>query len=167
RRLPRLRIWSAACSTGEEPYSIAMLLHDRLAGSRFDIDIVASDLSTKALNRAQAGVWPIEKTKNIPPAYLRRYMEQAVGPEAGKARMGHTAREMISFERINLLANRYPVVGAFDVIFCRNVLIYFDAFTREQVIQRLLGRLVPGGYLFLGHAESLVTGPQQGRPRSV
>lgn len=151
----RVRIWSAACSTGEEPYSLAMVLHRRLALEGWAISILASDLSTRALRRAQVGTWPLERTRGIPERYLRAYMLRGIGPEAGNARVGPEVRDLVTFARINLADDPYPVTGPFDAIFCRNVLIYFDAASRRRVIERLRGYLAPGGFLFLGHAESL------------
>jgi chemotaxis protein methyltransferase CheR len=149
----RVRVWSAACSTGEEPYSIAMVLLDRLGGD-WDLEIVASDISTKVLDRAAQGVFPVERAEEIPEHYRRRFMLRGIGPEEGNCRAGKVVRAPLRFERINLNDDDYPVTGLFDAIFCRNVLIYFDAPSRAQVIDRLSRRLVPGGYLFLGHAES-------------
>ena len=153
RRARRVRVWSAACSTGEEPYSIAMVLLERL-GADWEIEIAASDLSTKVLERAAQGVWPIERADEIPEHYRRRFMLRGVGPEEGNCRAGKAVRAPVRFERINLNDSEYPLSGMFDAIFCRNVLIYFDPPSRAQVIDRLTRRLVPGGYLFLGHAES-------------
>ena len=151
----RLRVWSAACSTGEEPYTLAMLLHDRLALAGWDIEIIASDLSTKVLAQARAGVFRMDRIATIPKPYLQRYLLRGIGPEAGRARVGPLLRDMVRFARINLREPQYPVTGAFDMIFCRNVLIYFDQPSRREVLSRLLGHLEPGGFLFLGHAESL------------
>lgn len=153
RRARRVRVWSAACSTGEEPYSIAMVLLERL-GADWEIEIAASDLSTKVLERAAQGVWPIERADEIPEHYRRRFMLRGVGPEEGNCRAGKAVRAPVRFERINLNDSEYPISGMFDAIFCRNVLIYFDPPSRAQVIDRLTRRLTPGGYLFLGHAES-------------
>ena len=158
RRLRHVRVWSAACSTGEEPSSIAMVLLDRLGDKAWDIEIVASDLSTRALERASAGVWPLERAREIPDLYRRRYLLRGVGPEAGNCRAGAALRKLVRFQRINLCDLEYPVIGTFDAIFCRNVLIYFDPALRRQVVRRLTRRLAPGGYLFLGHAETM-TGP--------
>lgn len=152
-RARRVRVWSAACSTGEEPYSIAMVLLDRL-GADWEVEIVASDLSTKVLDRAAQGVYPLGRAEEVPEHYRRRYMLRGVGPEEGNCRAGKAVRAPVRFERINLNDDEYPVTGMFDAIFCRNVLIYFDPPSRAQVIDRLTRRLVPGGYLFLGHAES-------------
>lgn len=157
RRARRVRVWSAACSTGEEPYSIAMVLLDRL-GDDWEIEIVASDLSTRVLERAARAVWPIARAVEVPDHYRRRYMLRGVGPEAGNCRAGKAVRVPVRFARINLNDVEYPVTGMFDAIFCRNVLIYFDPPSRHDVIDRLTRRLVPGGYLFLGHAESAARG---------
>lgn len=151
-----IRVWSAACSTGEEPYSIAMTLHERFAGAAgWSIEIVASDLSTRVLSAAQKAVWPIAKTSEIPQDYLRKYMLRGTGSQAGKMKAGPELRGLIHFQRVNLNDERYAVAGPFDLIFCRNVLIYFDAQSRAKVIERLVDRLAPQGFLFIGHAESL------------
>lgn len=155
-RSKTLRVWSAACSTGEEPYSIAMVLHDRLAAEGWDVRITASDLSTGVLARARAGEWPVEKLGGVPQPTLRRHFLRGVGPAAGRARITPAIRALVEFQHLNLRHEEYPVQGPFDAIFCRNVLIYFDAASRAHVLSRLLERLAPGGYLFLGHAESLV-----------
>ncbi len=160
----RLRLWSAACSTGEEPYSLAMVLRDRLAAG-WDIDILASDLSTRVLERARAGVWALDRMQGIGEAHRRRYWLRGIGPEAGRARVGPQLRGMVRFARLNLREPRYPLTAGFDAIFCRNVLIYFDPPSRRQVIARLLSHVAPDGYLFLGHAETL-TG-MNGPVRSV
>jgi chemotaxis protein methyltransferase CheR len=148
-----VRIWSAGCSTGEEPYSIAMLLAHHLPETT--IEIVASDLSTKVLDRAAAGIWPIERAKEIPIVYRKEFMLRGHGPQEGKMAAKPELTSLIRFARINLNHDSYPLAGRFDLIFCRNVLIYFDAPSKRRVIDRLLDRLDPAGYLFLGHSESL------------
>jgi len=148
-----VRVWSAGCSTGEEPYSIAMTLAYNLPGAM--IDIVGSDLSTKVLDRAASGLWSIERAKEIPVIYRKEFMLRGHGPMEGKMAAKPELLSMIRFERINLHHESYPLTGRFDLIFCRNVLIYFDAPTKRRVIDRLLDRLEPSGYLFLGHSESL------------
>ena len=150
-----VKVWSAACSTGEEPYSIAMVLDDRLGRMGWGVDILASDLSTKVLDQARAGVWRAERANPIPPAYLKTYMLRGVGPEAGKVKAGAQLSKHIRFAQVNLREPEWPVNDRFDAIFVRNVLIYFDAPTRNEVLRRLVGRLAPGGYLFLGHAEGM------------
>jgi chemotaxis protein methyltransferase CheR len=163
RRPRRVRVWSAACSTGEEPYSLAMALLAGLPG--FEVEILATDLSTKVLARAEAALWSIEKAKEIPQAYLKAYMLKGYGSQDGLMKAGPEIRAPIRFSRLNLSHETYPGIGQFDLVFCRNVLIYFDRDTKEKVIGRLLDRLQPHGYLFLGHAESL--GGSTGRARAI
>jgi chemotaxis protein methyltransferase CheR len=152
----KLRAWSAACSTGEEPYSMAMVLHDRLATEGWGVEIVASDLCTTALERAREGVWPVARLSAVPRPYLKRYFLRGVASEAGRAKIGPVVRSLVDFCHVNLNDASYPVAGSFDVIFCRNALIYFDVASRAHVLERLVARLAPGGFLFLGHAESLI-----------
>ncbi len=152
-RLPRVRVWSAACSTGEEPYSLAMVLLEALPG--FKVEILATDLSNKVLEHARAAVWPIQKASEIPRRMLHKYMLQGTGSQAGKMRAGPELCEVVKFFRTNLNANSIEVVGRFDLVFCRNVLIYFTPAGRQRVAQQMLARLEPGGFLFLGHAETL------------
>jgi len=157
RRARTVKVWSAACSTGEEPHSIAMVLEDRLGRLGWGIDILATDLSTKVLDQASAGVWRLDKATPIPEHYLKSYMLKGVGPEAGKVKAGAAIRSRIRFAQVNLREtdSGWPVRERFDTIFVRNVLIYFDAPTRHDVLRRLVGHLNPGGYLFLGHAEGM------------
>ena len=153
-----LRIWSAGCSTGEEPFSLAILLrHHFPPGSGREFEILATDISTRALARAEAAVWPIERAREIPLQYRRAFMLRGTGPQEGRMKAGPEIRELVRFERLNLNAERYVVRGPFHLIFCRNVLIYFPAETKRRVIHRLLDVLAPDGLLFLGHAESLNT----------
>ena len=152
----RLRVWSAACSTGEEPYSIAAVLHDKLSTDGWKLEIVASDLCTTALARAREGVWPVTRVETVPKPLLKRYFLRGVGPETGRAKIDPAIRALVDFRQINLSDDRYPLTGTFDAVFCRNALIYFDAASRAHVVSRLIERLAPGGFLFLGHAESLV-----------
>lgn len=152
----RIRVWSAACSTGEEPYSLAMLLRTHFpAESGWNIEILASDLSTKVLATARDGVWPVQRMAEIPPAYLRAYMLRGVRSEEGKIRAQANIRSLIEFRRLNLNDEQYPVDGPFDLIFCRNVLIYFNRETKAAVVGRLARHLSPAGLLFLGHSETL------------
>jgi chemotaxis protein methyltransferase CheR len=153
RRPRRVRAWSAACSTGEEPYSLAMCLLDALGG--WEIDILATDLSTRVLDRAREAIWPIEKAGEIPAPHLKAFMLRGFGEQEGLMKAGPEIREVVRFERLNLIGDDLPPPGSFDLLFCRNVLIYFDRPTKARVVDRLLERLAPGGHLFLGHAESL------------
>lgn len=157
QRGPRvLRVWSAGCSTGEEPFSLAMLLrHHFPPGCGREIEILATDISTRVLARAEAGVWPIERAREIPLSYRRAFMLRGTASQEGRMKAGPEIRALVRFERLNLNEERYPVRGPFHLIFCRNVLIYFQAETKLRVIHRLLDALAPDGLLFLGHAESL------------
>jgi len=156
-RARRIRVWSAACSTGEEPYSLAMeLLWSFPPWSGWEVEIFATDLSTRALGRARAGIWPAEKASAISPRYLKAFMMRGVGTRGGKIAAGPELRGVIRFARVNLSDATWPAGGPYDAIFCRNVLIYFDQPLKHRVTAGLLERLAPGGYLFLGHAESLV-----------
>jgi len=153
----RIRVWSAACSTGEEPYSLAMTLLSHFPPeSGWEVEILASDLSTRVLGRAREAVWPLERARAIPEPLLKRYMLRGTRSQEGKMRAGPEIRSVVRFERINLNDDRYAVSGRFDLVFCRNVLIYFDAPSKARVIRQLVRHLEPGGYLFLGHAESVV-----------
>ncbi len=155
-REKRVRVWSAACSTGQEPYSIAMVLLDKLGGDgAWTVEILASDLSTKVLEVARNAIWPIARSSEIPDDYLSRFMRKGTGSQEGKMRASPELRQVVRFERINLNEDLPPTGPPFDFIFCRNVLIYFDRPTRERVVARLLSRLSPGGTFFVGHAESL------------
>ena len=149
----KVRVWSAACSTGEEPYSIAMSLLSRLP--EWEIEILATDISNRALAKARAAVFPIEKSAQIPEAHLKAFMLRGYGEQQGSMKAGPELRHLIRFERLNLHDRRDIAGGQFHLIFCRNVLIYFSAEGRAAVIRKLASRLAPGGYLFLGHAETL------------
>jgi chemotaxis protein methyltransferase CheR len=156
RRARKIRVWSAACSTGEEPFSLGMALLDRFPpGSGWVPTILASDISTRVLEEAALGAFPIEDAREIPPAYLRRFMLRGTRSQQGKMCVSPTLRDIITFRRVNLNAAVYPVQGPFDLILCRNVLMYFEPATRTRIATGLLDLLTPGGYLFLGHAESL------------
>ncbi|HEX7150215.1 MAG TPA: protein-glutamate O-methyltransferase CheR [Thermoanaerobaculia bacterium] len=148
-----LSIWSAGCSTGEEPYSLAMLLDAHLPDC--NVEILATDLSTRVLQRAMSGVWSVDKAHEIPPAFLRRYMLRGVGAQQGTMKVHEELRSRVRFRRVNLNDAVYGVGGPFDLVLCRNVLIYFESEVRLRVIDRLTDSLVPGGHLFLGHSETL------------
>lgn len=155
-RRNHVRVWSAACSTGEEPFSLAMVLLEHFPPeSGWSIEIHASDLSTRVLARARSATWPLEREQEIPEYFRRQYMLLGRRSNAGKIRAAPELRRLVQFHRINLYDTHYALDGQFDLIFCRNVLIYFERATKLAVVQRLSERLVPGGYFFLGHAESL------------
>lgn len=150
-----VRAWSAGCSTGQEPYSLAMSLLAQLPAEQgWCHDLLATDFSSVALTKADAGQWPLQKSEEIPAAYLRRFMLKGQRSQQGIMAAGPEIRRLIRFAFLNLHTDVYPP-GPFDLIFCRNVLIYFDAIARNKVLGRLLDRLAPDGLLFLGHAESL------------
>jgi len=156
-RMPRrVRVWSAGCSTGEEPYSLAMSFLARFPpSSGWEIDILATDLSTRALEKARSAVWPLAKAKEIPAPYLKDFMLKGTGPQAGNMKAGPEIRSRVRFQRLNLNADAFSLADRFDLILCRNVLIYFDATTKARVMGRLIDRLGPQGYLFLGHSETV------------
>jgi chemotaxis protein methyltransferase CheR len=149
----RARVWSTACSTGEEPYSLAMSLLAQLPG--WDVDVLASDISVRVLEAARAAVWPIEKSRQIPERHLKAFMLRGTGEHQGYMKAAPELRAVVRLQRVNLHGEWDGIEGAFDLIFCRNVLIYFSPEGRAAVVNRLLGRLAPGGHLFLGHAETL------------
>jgi chemotaxis protein methyltransferase CheR len=146
------RVWSAASSSGEEAYSIAMVLADCLAAKPWEV--VASDISERVLARARMGHYPVERTQHIPPAYLKRFCLRGVGPQEGTLLVMRELRQRVHFRSINL-NSRLPAIGMFDVIFLRNVMIYFNLQTKKEVVERVVAHLRPGGFLFIGHAESL------------
>ncbi|OBS09872.1 CheR family methyltransferase [Acidihalobacter prosperus] len=148
-----LRIWSAACSSGEEPYSIAMTLAEH-AGAR-PWSVLATDLSQRVLERARAGIYPLDRAERIPRSYLRAYCLRGTGSKEGLFAVARKLRERVEFRTLNLNAELPEGLGLFDVIFLRNVMIYFDLPTKQALIARLIARLRPGGYLFVGHSESL------------
>ena len=163
RRPRRIRVWSAACSTGEEPYTIAMMLLSAFPAG-WELEVLASDLSTKVLDRAAAGVWPLEKSKEIPEEHLKAFMLRGYGAQEGLMKAGPEIRGIVRFARVNLVGDDWPAGPPFDLVFCRNVLIYFERQAKITVVERLVDRLAPQGYLFLGHAESLGGFTSKARP---
>lgn len=148
-------IWSAACSTGEEPYTLAMTFQEALADrDRSRVRILASDMSTKALRAADAAVYRLEKVQELPIETLRAYFERGLGEQAGWARVQPAIRRQVEFKQLNLL--EITSLGrTFATIFCRNVMIYFDRAVQQRVVSMLERHLKPGGYLFISHSESL------------
>jgi chemotaxis protein methyltransferase CheR len=162
QRVRRLRVWSAGCATGEEPYTLAMILRHALpAQDGWGLELLASDLSQRALEVAEQGCYPLERAGEIPEPYLKTYMLKGVRASEGWMTVGPEARSLVRFARINLHTDAYPP-GPFDLVLCRNVLIYFDAATRERVVGRLVECLAPAGLLLLGHAENLSGSQQHG-----
>jgi len=146
------RVWSAACSSGEEPYSIAMVLNDCLPEGGWEV--LGSDISVRMLERAQAGHYPLDRARNVPVGYLRRYCLRGIGSQAGTLLVSRAMRQKVLFRQINL-NQPLPRIGPFDVIFLRNVMIYFNTDTKKQILARIADRLSEGGYLLTGHSESL------------
>ena len=151
-RTSPFRAWSAAGSTGEEAYSIAMLLSDCLRNQAWEI--VASDISARVLERARIGHYPQQRLANFPPGYLQRFCLKGRGDQEGTLLIDRALRNKVRFLQVNLNAP-LPTMGMFDVIFLRNVLIYFDLPTKRKVIERVLTTLRPRGWLFIGHSETL------------
>ena len=152
----RLRIWSAGCATGEEPYALAMVLAEALerTGSHVDARILATDLSPQALEHAQAGMYALDRMEGVSTERRRRWFLRGEGQYEGYACVHQRLRELVTIQPLNLLHD-WPMRGPFDAIFCRNVVIYFDKPTKQRLFERYAGLLVPGGYLFLGHSESM------------
>ncbi len=150
---PRCHLWSAACSSGEEPYSIAISLADSLAGWPWHIE--ATDISHRILAKAKAGIYRDDTINRLPRATIQTHFQRGFGPQDGNYRAKASLRDQISFRHLNLLEGEPPFREPFQVIFCRNVMIYFDRPTQEELVNKLARHLVPGGYLFVGHAESL------------
>ena len=148
----RFRVWSAACSSGEEPYSVAMLLADQLSNGPWDV--LGTDISSRVLDTARAGLYELNRSNPIPRNYLQRYCLKGNGPHAGQFLIDRAVRERVQFSRANL---NEPLsdYGQFDVIMLRNVMIYFDARTKERVVKHLLPALKPGGYFIIGHCDTL------------
>lgn len=150
----RLRIWSAGCATGEEPYTLAMLLLDSGQFAGWDLNVYGSDLSKRVLAQARRGVYGEGAMRAISPEALARHFE-ALGP--AQHRVSEAVRKLVTFGQVNLLdAQNLALVGRMDVVFCRNVMIYFDAAARRQALRGFYEKLHPGGYLLLGHAENLI-----------
>ncbi|MCP4644833.1 MAG: protein-glutamate O-methyltransferase [bacterium] len=151
----RYRVWCAAASTGEEPYSLAMTILDVLGEGRSDTRILATDISTQVLQKCRDGVYDRERLKNVPPGLRERFFD--LKKDAGGARYSAkpALRDMLVFKRLNLSTPPFPMRGPLDVVFCRNVMIYFDNPVRQNLIEQIFKLLKPGGYLMVGHSESL------------
>lgn len=152
----KLRVWSAASSTGEEPYSIAIHLAEHLAPAEqgaWSID--ATDISTRVLDTARQGVYEGERLNSMNAELIRRHFQKGVGQWEGSFRVKNELRNCVSFHHLNLLEPPYPFQQMFNIIFCRNVMIYFDRPTQTDLVAHLTEKLLPGGYLFCGHSESL------------
>lgn len=151
----QFKLWSAACATGEEPYSLACYLSESYPPTAgWNWRILATDISTKALGKARAGIYPLDRLDAVPPEWRRRYFQRGVGEWEGSCRIKPSVAERVDFRQLNLLEG-YSVQDEFPVILCRNVMIYFDRPTQEQLVRQLGRFLAPKGFLLIGHSESL------------
>jgi len=151
----RLRVWSAGCSTGEEPYTIAVVLKREIRDiGRHDVRILATDIDTNVIARGAKGEYPISSTDEVPKTYLEYFRAASDARDSTDIVMGDDIRSLISFRRLNLM-EAWPFRGKFDAIFCRNVMIYFDGPTKAALVDRFTEQLRPGGWLYIGHSESL------------
>lgn len=150
-----LRIWSAGCSSGEEPHTLAIVLHDLLTGvNGVTYKILATDLSTRVLDKARAAVYRADQLSKVP-AELRKRSFTAVDRRAGTWRLADALQQHLTFARLNLMSPSFPFRHGFDFIFCRNVMIYFDRPTQQTLVAKFTQHLRPGGHLLIGHSESL------------
>jgi chemotaxis protein methyltransferase CheR len=150
-----LRLWCSASSTGEEPYTIAMTMVEAFGSYKPPVEIIATDIDTNVLAKAKAGVYPMERVEKLAPDVLKRFFLKGSGANANNVKVRKELCDLISFQQLNLLDSQWPVKGPFDVIFCRNVMIYFDKDTQYQILKRFAPLLEPHGLLFAGHSESL------------
>jgi chemotaxis protein methyltransferase CheR len=151
----KLRLWSAGCSSGEEPYSMAITLRETVPDiDTWDVGILATDLSTEMLHRAQQGEYGLEQLRETPKRLATEYFRRRHRGEKAEYQIKERVKRLVHFARLNLV-EPWPMRGLFDAIFCRNVMIYFDKATQNRLIERFWNQLAPGGMLFIGHSESL------------
>lgn len=152
----RINVWSAACSSGQEPYTLAMILNEYASkNSGVDFAILGTDISTKVLDEARKGIYEASLARPIPAPMREKYVLDSKDPASGLVRISAALRSKVSFHQLNLMNDDYRIRDMFDIVFCRNVLIYFDHPTQESVIRKICRNINPGGYLFAGHSESL------------
>jgi chemotaxis protein methyltransferase CheR len=149
-------VWCSASSTGEEPYSIAMTLCEAYGTMTPPAQIVATDIDTNVLNTAANGVYTMDRIDKMSPERVRKFFLKGKGEQEGLVRVRPELRKMITFKQLNLLADKWPVTGQFDIIFCRNVMIYFDKPTQSQILARFVPMMKPNGLLFAGHSENFL-----------
>jgi chemotaxis protein methyltransferase CheR len=151
-----LRIWCAASSTGEEPYSLAITCMEALTGQTPKVSILASDIDTGVLTTASQGIYPLERVEHLSPQRKRRFLLRGKGGQAGKVKVRDELRGLIEFRQINLLDPHWKIDAGLDIIFCRNVMIYFDKPTQNRLLERMVALLRPDGLFFAGHSESFI-----------
>jgi chemotaxis protein methyltransferase CheR len=157
-RPKRIRIWSAGCSSGEEPYTLAMLLDRHFSAENdWDIRLVATDISNRVLEKARKGIYPISRAAEIPKDFLHASVLRGTAEREGEMKVKIDIQQMIDFRWLNLNEEPHLIEGPFDAIFCRNVLIYFDAASKQRVVDNLVRHLIANGLLFVGHAENLTS----------
>jgi chemotaxis protein methyltransferase CheR len=152
----KIRLWSAGCSSGEEPYTLAMVLSDfvaRTPGCQFSI--LATDISTRVLDMARKAIYDEDKVAPVPAAMKTKYLMRSKDPSQGVVRIVPELRSLITFERLNFMDETYAINQPLDIIFCRNVIIYFDVPTQERLLNKFCRHLKPGGFVFMGHSETL------------
>lgn len=149
-----IALWCSASSTGEEPYSIAMTLVDAFGSFTPPVSIIATDLDTNVLAKAEAGIYPLERVEKLSSDMVKRFFLKGTGAQSGFVRVRPELRALITFRQVNLLDNEWPIRGPLDAIFCRNVMIYFDKETQLKILERFAPLLQPDGLLFAGHSES-------------
>jgi chemotaxis protein methyltransferase CheR len=154
---PSLRAWSAACSSGEECYSLAITLSECLRGTSWPWHIEGTDISDEVLEQARAAIYSTEAVSRVPRELGREHFQRGIGRQSGNFRVKEKLRSRVAFHQHNLLGDPPPFSEAFHIILCRNVMIYFDRPTQEELVHRLANMLIPGGYLLVGHSESLAS----------
>lgn len=154
----KIELWSAACSSGQEPYTLSIVMQEFMRthkNSFTDFSILATDISSKVLDKAINAVYPMDEVENLSYDLKKRYFLRSKDKTNPLARVNKFTREKVIFERLNFMDDFYPIKTPKNIIFCRNALIYFDKQTQESVIRKLIEHLIPGGYLFLGHSETI------------
>lgn len=155
RKRPLLRLWCSASSTGEEAYTMAMSVVDAYGSYKPPVEIIATDIDTNVLNKAKAGIYSLDRVEKLPRETLKRFFLKGSGKNTEYVKVRKELCDLISFRQLNLLDTHWPIDGQFDVIFCRNVMIYFDKDTQYKILKRFAPMLEPHGLLFAGHSESL------------
>ena len=151
----KIRIWSAGCSTGEEPYSIAMTVREFFPhDSGWDVKIIATDLDSNVVNTGKKGVYTLSRVEGVSNEYKKRWMQRGKGEKSDFVKMGNELKKLITFKQLNLLEG-WPIKGPIDIIFCRNVVIYFDKDTQRSLFDRYADTMAADGHLFIGHSENM------------